>query len=1237
MKKILIFISLLLSIGFANQAFAASPISIPNLPIQSLSSVGPKPNIMYLLDTSGSMALDYLGDYVGQNNNCKSAYSQFSRPCDATGTVGGWWGGNSWFYQVEDLYQQSDAGDTPFFSYSLNDIYYNPNIVYMPGVDYTGTSLGNESFTAAQVDPYLYPNVTVNLSTQFTETYWCKVPYPSDSEMSNTSYCERNGINTPNPFDYYTQALPNTTYRYPVIGTTPPFYYVIQPKEYCDLSMVNCSSSSTAGIPATVRWCKDKTSAMSTSVISGKYKSGSYKGQNICQFAYDNSHGYIYPRYGNFLRVNIPASQQQNFANWYSYYRTRILATKTAIGIAFSHLDSSKRVGFVTINPGYPVRSQYFVPIHSFDSDQKQLFYKTVYQQYPGGGTPLRMALSRVGRYYAGKTDGINQGMIIPGSDNYADPVQYACQQNFTILSTDGYWNGYYGGFNLNGNNPIGNWDNVNSGYSSRSIGAYDGGLSGASSTLADVAMYYYKTNLRPTGPFSQGGVPISSTDPNPYQHMDFYAMSLGAPGYIPYSSNYMTGGNPYFEDIKQGLSGACYWTTGVCNWPVPVPNELSAIDDLWHATVDGHGLYFNAQNANDIVQGIENSLNAMNTVTASSASAVTSSPNITSTNDGIYLTTYRTAKWDGEIVANTVDPTTGLISTTPTWSARSQLQSMVSSNSDSRNIYFMENSSNSSNLTSFQLSNMNSTEQSYFENLCTTNSLNQCLVLSSSNQNLINNGTDLVNYLRGQNGFEETNATSPLFRNRDWALGDIVDSSPVYVGASSYLWTDPGYSTYAASTTSKTPMLIVGGNDGMIHAFNANTGTEMWAVIPKEIMNKLYKLADYNYAANHQFYVDGQVSVMDAQINGQWKTVAIIGLGAGGKGYIALDITNPSSPKALWEFCNDPSVCSVSDPNIGYTYGNPIITKRAFDGKWVAYLPAGYNNASGQGLIYEVDLGTGQILRTLTTGTGSPSSPAGISKINAYYDSFNTNNEATTIYAGDLDGHIWKWDLTNPNATTATLLGTATDPNGNPQPITTKIELGTISGYPVLFFGTGEYLQASDATSTQVQSVYAIEDRNTNYGNLRNNSNIIAQNLTTSSTYSTASTNSVNWANDYGWYFDLTSQSGERVNIDPILSLGTLNVIANVPGSNICSAGGNSWIYQINFLTGGNVQGATNNAVGTEYTGGLIVGQVVASLNGSGVLKDYITAANGTVTPVGITVGYGSATTQKSSWEELN
>jgi type IV pilus assembly protein PilY1 len=1200
--------------------YAAPLVSPPSVPLETGISNIVKPNIMFILDDSGSMSGEALGDEVDffhcKRYNADNTITPFGRSC----TV-------------------SILRDIQFFAYDFNKIYYNPNVLYQPGVDYLGNSLGNQSFTAARSNIYTNTSTT-NLST-LKEAYYCTKSAPTSTELLNNTICRRQGVENVDAngtFDYYADGYPNLTYKYVVSGPSTVSgntlgYFTIIPKEYCDDSLTNCSLTPGGGNkPTPVRWCSDKDVAMDANLQTGQYPSNfsntALRNKNKCQKNYTLE--YTYPRFGRFKRQYLTAAEQTNYANWYTYYRSRILSMKTALGFAFQSLDNSIRVGFITINPydpfAYPtVLTSKYLAIADFNAIQKQKFYAKVYASTTSGGTPLREALSRVGRHYAGKQDSINSGMT-------GEPLQYSCQRNYAILSTDGYWNQGYG-LDLAGN-LVPDSDNINGGYSTRAVGAYDGNIADAAESLSDVAMYYYKTDLRTSGTFATNDVPTSLNDPNPQQHMVTYGISFGLNGLLNYTPDYINGTNAEFENIKKGF----------LDWPGPGSGGTpTAMDDLWHATASGRGRYYSAQNSVELINGVRDSVYSVLAQNGSSSAAAISSPSITSSDNALFYATYRTTKWDGEITSTTIDPATGVINPDQKWSARNLLNDKVSANADTRNIYYVRNTAGSSALRDFTDTNMNTIELSNFKDKCAvTPQYTQCNSLGTASKAKMNTGVELIKYLRGQSQYDTNNTLDPLFRKREYILGDIVNSSPTYVSKSAYNWADTGYSTYASSTVGRSPTLYVGANDGMIHAFDAVTGQERWAVIPSQMMSKLYKLADTSYATSHDFFVDGTISVMDAKINGTWKTVLIAGMNSGGKGYIALDITNPTTPTVLWEACNT-SACSVVDSEFGYSYGNPIITKRKSDGKWVAYLSSGYDNSSAKGLIYEVDLADGTILRKLYTGTGdsgdfiTPYTQSGIAKINASYSSFNQDNTALNLYAGDLDGRVWKWDLNNTTQTTAIALGRATDPLGIPQPITTKIEIGRINNNIVLFAGTGKFLSSSDYTTTQINSVYAFKDNGSSYGNFRNNISLVKQTLTPGAITTTGTNMDVDLASKNGWYFDLTSQLGERVNVEPVLALGVLNLVTNIPGSSACSAGGNAWMYQIDFATGTAVD-QVNGFIAKKLDAGLIVGQSIVQLGQFGGLKNYLTDASGKVITVSVPTGKKNSDQKlkKYFWKEV-
>ncbi len=1150
-----------------------------------------------------------------------------------------------------------------------------------------------------------------------------------------------------------------------------PYFYDVQANEYCSESqLVNCvvGADSTHSTKAYVRYCVLPSDQGSTGAVSGytTFTSGGALSPR-CQSKYNLALGYTLPRYGYFKRNDIVpgttsyarlstrkdcasiltsgtctyTEEMNNFANWYTYYHTRIQMAKTAVGLAFNTLTSNYRVGVLTINAygsGNTLDTAKFVPIGDFTPAQKQSFYSTFYSLTAGSSTPLREALSRVGWYYAGKTSGLSAGMITAGTSKVPanpDPIIYSCQQNFVIMTTDGYWNGN-AGQDLNGNSmeapmltpssaPYANQDNdITNLYEHRIADAYgqgaafDGNLpdttqptgsggkgkgnqggsgSGGGNgctpigytsqgTLADVAMYYYKTDLRPTGStnFTTGTdvslddvQTTSGTDYNPTQHMVTFTIGLGVDGYLTYDG----GGTYGSADVKSiiNASTGCVWAPGLtCNWPqVPVYSsgslcdDPSKDDDLWHAAVNGRGQYLSAKNPQALYNGLAGDLAKIQSRLGAAAASATSTPNITLNDNYIYSTTFRTVYWDGELQAQQISTANGTVSSgcSGCWSAQAQLDAAANPTSGPPDTRTVKTLNAAGTMVDFLYSSLDTTAQAWFTNKCSV--MSQCASLQTSDQVIVNSGTNLVNYLRGQNTYANATSTTSSatgiadFFVRAHVLGDLVDSRPAVVRDPRRHYADtpipPGnqnYATYTANNASRQSVVYVGGNDGMLHAFNGTTGAELWAYVPRMLLPSMYLLSDVSYGSQHRFFVDGSPEVADvlSPSDGLWHTILIEGLNDGGRGYFAFDITNPASPIFLWEFCSDSTLCSVSDANLGLSFGNPVVTKRSYDGKWVVLVTSGYNNYSpgdGKGYLYELDPFKGTILAKVSTNvgdTGATLGPSGLAKITAAVTNPDTDNTTHFLYGGDLLGNLWRFDLSGATPVVSAF-ATLKDAAGKVQPITTRPELGQVNGYPVVFVGTGRLLGVTDLQDpstlspagswSYVSSLYALYDNGTtNLGNPRSNSTLVVQTLsgyggsTSTAVQRSASNNPVNIPTNIGWMVDFPSV-GERVNVDMQLVLGTLLVTTNVPNNDACAAGGDSWLYQFGYATGGAVTGTANNIAGNKTVDSMTVGNVVVQLPDQS-LKIISTESSGSKVTSGLNTNSVNPIVRRVGWREF-
>lgn len=1094
------------------------------------------------------------------------------------------------------------------------------------------------------------------------------------------------------------------------------------------------------------------------------------------------------------------AAAKTNYANWYSFYRKRAFTMKAATAEAFSDLSDQYRVGLFYLsgkqsgvrNPG----PNDDLVIADFSGTQRTSFFTSLLTNRPAGSTPLRGALARIGRMYAGKAAGW-------------DPVQYSCQQNFTILSTDGYWNtnaetSSYGPYNLDGNNigdvdggptpatpstatiTLGNqsvcsyassvsanvgagpiqlldaakvpnsctstlstlgsriatsinnrtgttgfsasWSNpkltitapvsagaltstptitlVNTGGSrTTTITAFNGFTAGATGallpyrdalnkadTLADVAYYYYKTDLRTpelgncsntigTTTYSslcENNVAGAGKDVNQQQHMTTFTIGLGANGTLLYEPNY--------ESAKPDSNTATtqYYdiANGTADWPDPISfSGGQRIDDLWHAAVNGRGTYYSAANASVLSSGIRSALAGVATRTGSSAAAATSNLEPVEGDNFVYVALYRTVAWDGDLKAYAIDPNTGTISTdTASWSGQTQLDAQVSAagaNADGRTIkYFSAGAT--SKLKEFTYANL-STDGigASFNDFCAKNPTpDQCGTdsndLNATKQALANSGDNLVRYLRGQSTYEDKNGNdNALYRGRDHILGDIINAVPVYSQKPVFTYDkyDTTYATFKTNNQNRPGTTFVAANDGMLHAFNADTGNERWAYVPSFVMPNMWRLADYSYSNNHRYFVDGSPTVADVCSSStledgcaaaaDWKTIIVGGLNKGGCGYYALDVTDPANPKGLWEFSHE---------QLGYSYGNPIVTRRG-DGKWVVIFASGYNNIAGSGCasstansdgnghVFVLDALTGTLLDSIptytsgTTPAGTSSTPSGLAKLNVWLDDGDLNI-ASRIYGGDLLGNLWRIDYDdkyNASGKEAMRLAQLVTSAGIAQPVTTKPELNTIKRpgvtYDLVFVATGKYLGTSDPADMSQNTIYAVKDQlnNTPISDVRGVS-MLSRTLAQQTTEAgqiirTISGESIDWASKDGWFIDLNPNNlspGERVNTNMQLYFNSLIVPANVPDSNVCSIGGFAWLYFIDISRGLNHISATDNMAGIRLQGNALVAGIKTVKLVNGKTVTIVTDTGGGITSIANPSGGGPAKIWRTTWREI-
>lgn len=1443
-------LALALAAGLAlPQPSLAATVALATSPLATSTTSTVKPNILMVLDNSGSMDWDHMPD-------------------DA-----------------------SDAGSAVTFSFGYyglrssqcNQVYYDPTITYLPPVDAAGTSYANASFSGAWDNGFSTGAGTVDLRSQFQASQSL-----SGDALGQAAYYYNYSGDQSTPLQKNYNSTSNTFYNEchsaqdasPGTGVfTRVSLSATAAATTATIVVSGSSSTSVSGITLNGAQIMSGTAAASTT--SSTVATNIRDQINLCTNAKAGNcsttggHGYtatvsgstvtlaglaatansLIVTKGNTGTMTLTptifpianATNNQNFANWYSYYRKRMLMMKTATGRAFSALNKKYRVGFMKISSsGTPtVYADTFWNNSDASlgaiSTQRTTWYNALYNSTASGSTPLRTALSDAGRYFAGNLAG-------------ADPMQYSCQQNFTILSTDGYWN-TGDGYGVDGSTAVGNQDGtasrpmydgaqtttqwtftytrdsysrvkstcsgsnrklstqpqigsctsttstggcvpstwINNGAATIS-GSCSGSITfpggnatsvpvqqgasvetpgstgGSSDNLADIAMYYYQTDLRTpalancgtpatTGPLCENNVFTSGTDRNVQQHMNTFTLGLGASGKMTYSSSYLTDSSGDFVAVRLGSTAnsaatppVCAWQADgtVCNWPVPGMDSssnglIANVDDLWHAAINGRGAYFSATNPTTLAAGLSQALMSVNAKVGAAAAAATSTLNPVAGDNLAYVASYTTVKWQGNLEARGINTDTGVVSENATWcledvqaqscpapgaivadtsgdttiyncvtpnavictggvmdgtdckvpvatACTGTMNARVADASDTRIILTRDLSSGTPALINFDAALATNAAYSANFNAAHISTLTQLGAASTftAAQKAAAAGANLINYLRGQRGHEidrTANAlVDQLYRNRESVLGDALESQPAFIAKPVFSYPYPGYSAYATAQAGRAGTVYMGANDGMMHAFAADTGQERWAYVPTMVIPNMWILADTSYATLHTNFVNGSAITSDVctancgnSATAVWKTILVAGLNGGGRGYYALDITVPDAPALLWEFT------PANDSDLGYSFGQPVITKKA-DGTWVVLLTSGYDNGTssarltdptcttactfvanspagnGTGYLYVLNAASGAILGKISTGVGNSASPSGLAKIAAWNDESPLGNKAGPVYGGDLLGNVWRFDI-NSAATAAIGTGavmkfatlfadgtTANTAGSSPQPITTTPVLGTILGKRIVFIGTGKYLETGDLTTTQKQTQYAIKDDNATatlvnprttlvQQFLINNPDGTASRLSSGSAATAAATqaNTVDFSTGRGWYVDFPD-GGERVNIDSRLVQGTLLVPTIIPSNTVCAPGGTGWLNFLDYKTGGSITPLPGVPLASEKYDATIVGVNVLYIDGSPVVE-VVTSTNPTPKKdpdVTFNVSTSGFTGKRVIWREL-
>lgn len=1089
--------------ALAGAGWAATPVP-SQTPLISRIATPPPPNVMITIDDSGSMQANYMPEGTATVGSYKVAMPTIPSMNDVIDI----WYGDAQIrtYTLgtnlpKGVSYADPAGTNAFQrqmrSSAVNSIFYDPTVLYLPWLTPDGkTRMADASYTAARWDPLA---ATVPLTTDLSQvtsvsTKWCKSAVQSECLGTAAS----------------------ATYD-------PALYYVLKPgadpgdvANYTQFDLNNAAVTSYSSYAARV--CSP--------TLSGA----------CCTAA-----------------TCTRTQEQQNFANWFVYYRTRSLLMKGAMSESLSGVvgtepsDIKLRVGWGTINSGTSTIDGVDTPvvksgIRDLESTQLKTVLTGIQGINPFGSTPLRQATTTVGKYYQRDvaTDSGSPWRTKPGMANDG-LTPLSCRRAYSLLTTDGYYN--------DDPRSIGN-----AGSSSSFLTDFKGDISLLAKFNGDI-----DSNNGPTYGAAGPQTPVDPLNPLGYSPNQYVAEAPYKDGQANMLADYAM--TQYVVDLQPSLDNKvpqstmngdlAYWqhlnmmtvglgVTGTVDPANGPPAQWSAdkIDDLWHAAVDTHGQFFSARNSTTLIAGLQTALGNASATSRSEGGAAVSGTALSSSTF-VYLPSYSPVAWTGTIKAYPLDPLTGVPAKNATWDAASVLPKPAS-----RNIFTWDGSQSTAFNTGMSATLKN-------------------LVGPAATQD------NLINYIRG----DQTNeGSTKTFRQRGSVLGDFIDSTPLLVKDLVDLGYDrvpgaPGYRAYYGTKAARqTGLIVEGANDGMLHMFGTADGVETYAYVPKIELSNLATLASQDYGSTtnfHRDFVDGPQVETDAYIKTKrnataWANVVVGSFGGGAPGIYAHDVTNFSAMDAqtmLWEVDGGAS----GDADLGYVLskipvgvvpaGSPLAAKGS---RWKAFVGNGAYSVNGNAVLLVIDMETGNIDFRIPLGSSGSN---GLMGVKVLQDS--QTQEALAVYAGDLQGNVWRVDLTGSGAPSVGFGGKplfrAFDSAGNPQPI---VEAPAI--YPrltgvgsMVLFGTGKLIDAADADSTSPQSFYGIWDPTPAGTNATDASpfaaTILSGTVRSQLTEQTISplgsgaygvtTNTVDFAKQLGWFMDLTPVSPtQRVIYSPLV-----------------------------------------------------------------------------------------------------
>lgn len=823
--------------------------------------------------------------------------------------------------------------------------------------------------------------------------------------------------------------------------------------------------------------------------------------------------------------------EAQNFSNWYTYARNRIKVAIGGTSEAFAAVPSAFRVGYGTINtPASPIDGgdplgTIIMGVRPFSLQNREKFYDLLQHATMVSGTPLRRAMDDVGRYFSRKGTGSPWASDPSGASGAAGAVELSCRRAFHVLMTDGIWNDGNGNgtpsaaTNTEVDSLIGpeiSHPDGKTKYQYKPAAPFAGG---GNPSLADVAMYYWNHDLRDD---LANDVPQTDGDPAFWQHLVNYTIGLAITGTLS---------NP--GDLKA-------LTAGTKSWGSPLSGRIDNVDDLWHAAINSRGGSANARSAEEYTGALKSMIQAIVGAPGREAGVAVSGRSYSAESSVKFIPSYKPGDWTGEVEAQRLSDGSTL------WSASKALPK-----AEVRNIYTLSPDSVG---VPFTASAMNTATQN---------------LLSATDP------AKLINYVRGDQT-EEKNS----YRKRISLLGDIVNSTPVLVKDlvdSQYDFlpsTTPGQSSYLKYLKSKrvrTPQLFVGANDGMLHAFNADSGIESFAFVPRSVLGQLKELANPIY--DHRYFVDGPVTEVDMYDTAaaKWRNLVVGTGGAGAKNLFAINVPVPSVPEsgdppALDAKASAPGAADIlweiNSATPGYEDLHHVLQAPESgimqDGTWAIITGNGVGPDVLGATLYVINARTGERIAALTAQTIG----GGLGGVKVVRDS---NKRIVAAYAGDLVGYLWKFDLSSPDRSKWSVnrggpLLLARDSSGaavEPFTAAPAVIPHPLGGFMVLA-GTGKLFEPDDASSTSEQSLYGVWDKPPKGSYVDQAKGLVTQTISPltingqTGEYFAISSNAVDYgaaAKNMGWKIRLTIAPGQRLIYAPQIESGRVLFDTMVPG----------------------------------------------------------------------------------------